>query len=328
MNKIIKMNKLKKQTHLKNLRDGDIVNDIFVVNSKIPIQEYKNGYRFELKIGDSSGEIKLKFWGEKDKEFVEEIYNLIKKEDIIYVKGAIKEFNNNLEISINNPEDMRVCKDEEYDLSDFILTTKRNVEEMFNEIKKIIENIQNPILKRILNTFFSDENFVKEFKTSSGAMYKHHGWIGGLLEHTLNVVNICQRIHEIHKEMDKDLLLAGAILHDIGKIKEFEMISSIKRNKLGNLKGHIILGLEILTEKLRELNIKEDDSTKLIHILLSHHGELEWGSPIRPAFPEALAIFHADNMDSKLTQMISSKNDALTEEDFIHTKDFGNIYLK
>ncbi len=322
------MEKLKKQKHIKNLKGLDEVNDIFVVNSKTPIQKYVKGYRFELRIGDSSGEMTLKFWGDSNKEFVESIYNSTKKDDIIYVKGVVKEFNNNLEISINNPKDMRICKNEEYDLADFILTTKRDVEQMFNEIKEVTQNIQHPIFKKILDAFFSDGDFVKEFKTSPGAMYKHHGWIGGLLEHTLNVINICQRIYEIHKEMDKDLLLTGAILHDIGKIKEFEIISSIKRNKLGNLKGHIILGLEILDEKLKELNIKEEDSIKLIHILLSHHGELEWGSPIRPAFPEALTVFHADNMDSKLTQMISSKDDAITEEDFIHTKDFGNIYLK
>ncbi len=320
--------KLKKQNHIKNLRGLDEVNDIFVVNSKTPIQEYVKGYRFELRIGDSSGEMTLKFWGDANKEFVESIYNSIKKDDIIYVKGLIKEFNNKLDISINDPENMRVCKDEEYDLSDFILTTKRDVEEMFNEIKEVIQNIQNPTLRKILDVFFSDEVFVKEFKTSPAAVYMHHGWIGGLLEHTLNVVNICQKISEVHKEMGKDLLLTGAILHDIGKIKEFELISTIKRNKLGNLKGHIILGLELLTEKLKELNIKEEDSIKIVHILLSHHGELEWGSPIRPAFPEALAVFHADNMDSKLTQIISSKEDAITEEDFIYTKNFGNIYLK
>jgi len=320
--------KLKKQKHIKNLKNGDIVDDIFVINSKIPVQDYKKGYRFELRIGDSSGEMTLKFWGNDDKNFVENIYNSIKKDDIIYVKGIIKEFNNNLEISINNPEDMKICKNEEYDLSEFILTSKRNIEEMFNEIKNIIQTIQDSTLRKILDSFFSDEVFVKEFKTSPGAMYKHHGWIGGLLEHTLNVVNICQKICEIHKDIDKDLLLTGAILHDIGKIKEFEIISSIKRNKLGNLKGHIILGLELLTEKLKELNIKEEYAIKLVHILLSHHGKLEFGSPVPPIFPEALAVFYADNMDAKLTQMISSKEDAITEEDFIYTKDFGNIYLK
>lgn len=322
------MEKIKKQKHIKNLRAGDIISDIFVVNSKIPIQEYKKGYRFELKIGDSSGEMMLKFWGDNNKEFVQNIYDSIKKEDIIYVKGIINEFNNILDISINNPENMKICKDGEYDLSDFILTTKKNIEEMFNEIKDIIQTIQDPISKKILNSFFSDENFVKEFKKSPGAMYKHHGWIGGLLEHTLNVVKICQKICEIHKEIDKDLLLTGAILHDIGKIKEFELISSIKRNKLGLLKGHIILGLELLIEKIKKLEIKEDDTIKLVHILLSHHGKLEFGSPIAPAFPEALATFYADNMDAKLTQMICSKNDVITEDDFTYIKDFGNIYLK
>ena len=322
------MEKLKKQKHVKNLRTGEIISDIFVVNSKIPIQEYKKGYRFELRIGDSSGEMMLKFWGDNNREFVQNIYDSIKKEDIIYVKGIISEFNNILDISINNPEDMRICKNEEYDLSDFILTTKRNIEEMFNEIKNVIQIIQDTTLKKILDLFFSDEVFVKEFKTSPGAVYKHHGWMGGLLEHTLNVVNICQKICEIYKDIDKDLLLTGAILHDIRKIKEFEVISSIKRNKLGHLKGHIILGLELLTEKIKKLEINEDEAVKLIHILLSHHGELEWGSPICPAFPEALAVFYADNMDAKLTQMICSKNDAITEEDFIHTKDFRNIYLK
>lgn len=321
-------NKLQKKEQIRNLKAGDMINDMFVVNSKIPVQEYRKGYRFELKIGDSSGEIALKFWGDNNKEFVEGVYNSIKKDDIIYVKGAISEFNNALEVSINDPEDMRVCKNEECDLSGFILTSKKHIEDMFNELESIIKTIRDPTLQKILDSFFSDKNFVKEFKTSPAAMYKHHGWIGGLLEHTLNVATLCRKMYDTHPEMDDELLLTGAILHDIGKIKEFELTSSIRRNKLGDLKGHIILGLELLTEKLKELNINEEDTIKLIHILLSHHGQMEWGSPIRPAFPEALAVFYADIMDAKVTQMISHKDDAVTEEDFIYTKDFGRIYLK
>jgi len=322
------MEKIKKQKNIKELKAGDIISDLFVVKFKKPVQEYARGYRFEVRIGDSSGEIMLKYWGDNDKEFVQKIYDSIEKDGIVFVKGTIGEFNNNLELSVNDPEGVRMCKSEEYDPSDFILTTEKDIEEMYKEIEETINNIQDPILKKILNSFFSNTDFVKEFKTSPAAMYKHHGWIGGLLEHTLNVVNIFKNILKIHKEIDKDLLLTGAILHDIGKIREFEVISSIRTSKIGMLKGHIILGLEELTHKLKELSIKEEEAIKLIHILISHHGKLEFGSPKVPSFPEALAVYYADEMDAKLTQMINTKKDAITEDDYIYTKDFGNVYLK
>ncbi|MEA3378010.1 MAG: HD domain-containing protein [Nanoarchaeota archaeon] len=316
---------MRKLKLIKNLKVGEIVDDIFVVKFKKPVQEYSRGYKFELRIGDSSGEIMLKFWGDNNKEFIEEIYNSIKKDSIIFIKGIVNQYNRRLEISVNNPTAIKKCQD--YSPEDFILTTEKNIEIMFGELMGIIKSIETPLYKQILNSFFDDSKFVKKFKFSPAAMYKHHGWLGGLLEHTLNVVNLCRSFLAVHKDMDKDLLLTGAILHDLGKIKEFEVLSSIKVSKLGMLKGHIILGSEIISKRMDELGIKEEDGLKLIHIILSHHGKMEYGSPKLPAFPEAIAVYYADDIDAKLTQMIKTKKEAITEDDYVFTKDFGNIYL-
>jgi 3'-5' exoribonuclease len=150
----------------------------------------------------------------------------------------------------------------------------------------------------------------------------------GLLEHTLTVTNIAMDLFKHHPKLDKDLLIAGALLHDIGKIKEFEVKSSIKVSIEGQLIGHIIIGAQMLNEKLKELKVSKDCCLKLNHILISHHGNLEYGSPKKPAFPEALVIYYADELDSKTIAIIEAKETAQTEDAFIHTADFGNVYLK
>lgn len=322
--------KLRKQKRIRDLKADDIVNDLFVVRSKRPVQEYAKGYRFELRIGDASGEMMLKYWGDDDKEFVEKIYDSIKEDNVIYVTGRIGEFQGNLDISINKERPIKVCSPEEYVLSDFILTSDKDVEKMFEELKSVISNIREPTLQKILNYFFSREDLIKEFKLAPAAMYKHHGWLGGLLEHVLEMINIAEGVMNAHPGLNKELLLTGVILHDIGKVKSFELTTSIKYSKGGMLKGDIIIGYEMFSKAITELGISENEESvvKLSHMILSHHGKLEYGSPKLPAFPEAMALYKIDELNARLKNMITTKNNAVTEDDFIYTKDFGNIYLK
>jgi len=327
--------KLQKQKNIKDLKARDIISDLFAVKFKNPIQEYKNkpGYWFELGIGDSSGKIRLKYWGDNDREDIEKVYNSIKKDDIIYVTGEIGEFSGNLDISVDKKRQhtIKVCSQDEYNPSEFILTTDKDIEKMFEELKTIISNIKEPTLQKIMNHFFEEEDFIKKFKLAPAAMYKHHGWVGGLLEHVLEMINIAEGVIVAHPELNKDLLLTGIILHDMGKIEVFELTSSINISKSGILKGDIVIGLEMLLKALLELDISEDEEivVKLTHMILSHHGKLEFGSPKLPAFPEAMALYQIDELNSNLRNMITIKNDSMTEDDFIYDrKDFGNIYLK
>jgi 3'-5' exoribonuclease len=316
----------RKVQFIKDLKKEDIVNDIFVVKFKKPVDKYKNGFKFELRLGDSSKEIMFKYWGSDNQSEVEELYKSIKKDDFVRIQGRINEWNNNLEISSNSK--VIIIPSEEIDLADFIPKSKRDIEEMYSELKKYLDSIQNEDLKKFVDYLLSDEKFVSDFKKSPAAMYKHHGWIGGLLEHTLSVVKISVNALDIYPQLDKDLVIAGAFIHDIGKIEEFKVTSSIKVSEEGMLLGHISIGLEKLSKILDKLEINPVIKLKLKHIILSHHGNLEYGSPKLPAFPEAMLIYHADDMDAKLNLMTRTKEEALTEDDYVYTRDFGNIYLK
>jgi len=316
----------KKIKLIKDLKKDEIVNDIFVVKFKKPVDKYRNGYKFELRLGDSSKEIMYKYWGPDDEEKVKSIYDSIKSDNIVHIQGRVNEWNNNLEISANDNHIIKVLSPEEYDVSEFIKQTEKPIEEMWGELIKYIESVKNTDMKKILDFFFKDDGFSKKFKQWPAAMYIHHGWLGGLLEHTLSVVKLCDSIYNIHDKMDKDLLITGAVLHDIGKMHEFEITTSIKVSTKGMLIGHVNIGIDMLNKAMDELKTPDKLRLKLVHILMTHMGE--YGNNKLPAFPEALTIFHADQLDAKVLQMATLKEEAQTEDDYVYDKHFGNVYLK
>ncbi len=314
---------------IKHMSPHEQVDGRFVVKFKKPIQEYSKGYMFQLRVGDTSGEIMLRYWGPDNKADVEKIYNSIQKDDIIHVVGETRMFNNRLVINVNPPEGrITVLKEGEYDLSEFIPESDKDPSEMYDELKRVIESVNNAHTKRLLESFVSDHKFVEKFKKHPAAMYRHHGWLGGLLEHTLNVVKICDFFKKIHPELDRDLMITGAILHDIGKMKELNVTTSIKTSPEGMLIGHLAMTFELVSRKMEEIGTPENIKLKIKHILLSHHGKMEHGSPKQPAIPEALAVYLADLSDSKLTEMITHIKKARTEDDYIYISDLGPIYLR
>jgi 3'-5' exoribonuclease len=317
---------LEKKQFIKNLKKDDIVNDIFVVKFKKPVEAYKNGYKFELRLGDSSKEIMYKYWGPAEEAKVKLLYDTIKSDDVIFLQGRVNEWNNQLEISADFHNTIRVLSKDEYSIKDFVKETSKSVEDMFKELKSYIDSVSDSNLKKLLDYFFNDSSFVLKFKECPAAMYIHHGWLGGLLEHTLSVVKICSDIFKIHNNMNRDLLITGAILHDIGKIREFEVKTSIKVSTEGMLLGHVTIGIEMLIHAMDKLQTPLDLRLKIMHIMITHMGE--YGSNKTPAFPEALTIFQADQLDAKILQMISFKEEAQTEDDYIYHKEFGNVYLK
>jgi len=316
---------------IKNLQANDIVNDVFVVKAKRGVQPYSNDtkYRFELRLGDSSGEINLKFWGNENLEMVQELYNSIKVDDVIFLQGKINEFNNVLEISSNQGvHELKVLQSGEFDITAFINKTEKNVEQMFSELVTILDNVQNPELKNLITVFLNDQEFVKKFKDMPASNYRYHAYIGGLLEHSLNVTKICQKIAELNPKLDRDLLLIGAAFHDIGKLRYYQLGNSIKVSKTGQMQGKVVLGLQMLQEKFKTQLISEDLKLKLENIMLSHLGKKHYGAPTLPATPEALVISIAKELDAKVNGMLNVKEEADLEEDFLYNKDFGNIFLK
>jgi 3'-5' exoribonuclease len=315
-----------KKQFIKDLKKDEIVNDIFVVKFKKPVESYKNGYKFELRLGDSSKEIMLKYWGSDNEDVVQKIYDTIKKDDVILIQGRVNEWNNNLEISSNYEHTIKVLNQNEYSKEDFIRKTDKNIDEMFNEILNYIELIENEDIKNLVEYFYKDDLFVKKFKVSPAAMYIHHGWIGGLLEHTLHVLRNALDICKWYN-VNKDLVIAGCFFHDMGKLREFSLTTNIGVTNEGMLVGHVTIGCEMLNKAMDKLNTPNEIRMKLIHIIISHMGD--YGSNKLPAFPEALIVYMADRIDADLIHMLDLIKEANTEDDSIYDKNKGmNIYLR
>jgi len=314
---------------LAKIKPNEQIEGNFVVKFKKPVQPYKNGYRFELRLGDATREVMLKYWGGQEENKVQALYDSIHNNDVVHIKGVSEFYNNNLQLGVNEGQgELRLCKVGEYDVSEFVKTTKKDVEKMLVELKKKIASVSDPEMKTILGAFFLDDKFLNEFKKAPAAMYKHHNCVGGLLEHTLDVASACEDFLKYHPELNRDLVVTGSLLHDIGKIHEFEVTTSIKATTESMLLGHIAKGIELFHERTVDLSLNEELLMKLKHILISHHGQLEYGSPKTPAFPEAMLIHMVDNLDATLELMINQKEEASTEDAHVYTKDFGNIYLR
>jgi 3'-5' exoribonuclease len=311
--------------YIKDLKSEERVNSIFSVKYKHPPKEYKNGFSFTIGLADRTGEIEATYWGGA-KEKVQELYNSFKESDAVRIFGRVEEFKGRLRISIN-PLDGGIKKEEKFDLERFVPTAKRNIEELTAKLFEQIESIKNPSLKALLEAFFKDPNFLEKFKSAPAAMYIHHAYVGGLLEHTLNVTFLCQATLSLYPSLDRDLLISGALLHDIGKTKEFVVTTNIKISEEGMLRGHIPLGEEMLLERMGK-DFPQLLRMKLCHILLAHHGKGEYNSPVSPEFPEAALVYYADELDAKLFQYLKLKEETETEDFHVYSKRLGQIYLK
>ncbi|MBU1111723.1 MAG: HD domain-containing protein [archaeon] len=333
-----------KVQQIKNLQANDVVNDIFVVKAKRGIQPYANDskYRFELRLGDSSSEIDLKFWGGEDLAIVQELYDIIKVDEVIFLQGKVNEFNNNLEISSNQGvHELRPLQAGEYNATAFLKKTDKDIELMFSELVTILNNVQNPELKNLVQAFLNDQSFVQKFKTTPASHYRYHAYIGGLLQHSLAVTKICLKVAEINnsisansvnpkhgKGLDKDLLIVGAAFHAIGKIEYHQLSTSIKVSKSGIMQGSVVAGWKMMQDKMKAQLVSEELKLKLENIMLSHLGKKEYGATTLPKTPEALVISIAKELDSKVNGMLNVKTEADQNEDFAYSKDFGAVFLK
>ncbi|NIO22749.1 MAG: HD domain-containing protein [Candidatus Aenigmarchaeota archaeon] len=314
---------------VKNLAPYESIDGKFVVKFKKPVSKYAKGYVFQLRVGDPSGEIMLRYWGPDKKEEVERLYASIKKDDVVYVVGETTIFNNRVAININPPAGkIKVLEAKEYEKSDFIPESEKDTKEMYRELTKVSDSLENSHLKELVYSFIKDPAFSEKFIKHPAAMYKHHGWLGGLLEHTLNVVKICEFLHKVHPSLNRDLMVTGAILHDIGKIRELDVTTHIRTSREGMLVGHLALSYEEVSKKMDQLKTPGDIQLKVKHMIISHHGKIEYGSPKQPAIPEALAVYLADDLDFKITEMLTHIKRAETEDDYIYVGDVGTIYLK
>jgi 3'-5' exoribonuclease len=306
--------KRKKEQFIENLREGDVVNDLFAVKIKNPPRPYKRGTWFNLMVNDKTGEINVKFWGGENKERVKRLYDSFKIGDVIQIRqGNVEIYEDNRQISVSEKVGgIRRCSPDEYEIKEFLPTLEEDyIEKLAEELKKFIKSVKNEKLNKLLNSFFKDDKFLNKFLTSPSAITHHHNYIGGNLEHTVGVTRLSENICEMYKGIDRDLVIAGSLLHDIGKIKEYRAFATIDKTDEGNFIGHIVMGDRWIREKIEELRKKgtsfdEDFENKICHIILSHHGRYEFGSPRMPKTIEAMIVHAADLMDSQVKNFIQN----------------------
>jgi 3'-5' exoribonuclease len=317
---------------LKDLKPGDAVDSVFAVKYRHAIRQSQStgSFFFESGLSDKSGEMKLKYWGGRGKNAVEKVFSSFKEDEVVRVSGYVREYDGELSINVNEKDGL-LEKTTEFNYRDFIAETPKNIEEMLSRLQEMVYSVQNPFLKKLLESFFNDAHFMAEFKHAPAAMYYHHAYIGGLLEHSLDVAELCLALQKIHTELDKDLLIAGALLHDVGKIREFKVGgTTIKITEEGMLRGHLVIGEEIVLKKIDAIGgFPYELKIKVAHLLLSHHGSNEFGSPQEPAFPEAIAVYYADECDSKVFQFIDIRATTDSQDFHVYAKRFGRqLYLK
>ena len=255
-------------------------------------------YQAKITLIDKTGEINGKVW-----EQAESLSKLFKKDDFIKIKSSSVTYQNSLQLNISA---ITLCPTSEIDITGFLPQAKNDIEQTFLKLKTIIEEIRNPHLKQLLDLFMADEQFVELFKISPAAKNLHHVYLGGLLEHTLSVSNLILQVCEHYQGLNLDLLLTGGILHDAGKIHELTYSRSFDYSDQGRLIGHITLGVEMIDEKIRLIpDFPRELAIELKHLIISHHGEYQYGSPKRPKTVEALILYYLDDLDAKVEEIQS-----------------------
>lgn len=280
--------------YLKDYKEGDRVFDIYLCKHKQSAVT-KNGKPYDTVIlQDKTGTVDAKIW-DPNSAGIDDFDSL----DYIEVYGDVTSFQGALQVNVKR---IRLCREGEYDPADYLPVSKKNITMMYKELLGYIGSIENVYLKKLLEAFFvEDEDFIRVFQKSSAAKSVHHGFVGGLLEHTLSVVKLCDYFCSAHPLLKRDLLLTAAMCHDIGKTKEISLFPQNDYTDNGQLLGHIVMGSEMVGEKVRCIpGFPEVLAAQLKHCILAHHGEYEYGSPKKPAIMEALALNLADNADAKL----------------------------
>jgi 3'-5' exoribonuclease len=274
-------------------RENQQITSFFLVASK-QVRSKKNGDPYlALTLSDRTGLIEAKMW-----DNVLAVAQLFRQDDFVKVRGRINSFNGRYEIIL---QQLRRAEESEIDLSDFVPKTSWDIEEMWYQLEQFVAKVQNQHLRELLEAFLTDQEISKLLHIAPAAQSLHHACLGGLLEHVVSLCTLCELVTVRYFWVDRDLLMAGAVLHDIGKIYELTYNRAFQYSIEGLLVGHISIGLAMLQQKARAIPDFPGQLLVLLeHLILSHHGHLEYGSPIEPQFPEAVLLHYVDNIDSKM----------------------------
>jgi len=303
------------QKLIKDLQAGDTLTAFFVLRKK-ELRTKKDGGEFYLllELGDSSGRIWGTVWDRAQK-----IHDELEAGRVVKVRAKVVHFNDALHLTI---EKVRQATDaDSLDWASLMPTVQADPEQLYAQLLALVDSVQNPSLKALLDSFYRDGDFKRKFLNAPAGKLWHHSYVGGLAEHVLSVAEICEKVHGRYGPtrssegpegppdpeglLDRDLLLAGALLHDIGKIAEYQTAGFIDFSDQGRLIGHIVIGSQMVSERIAQMQDFPDDlRLKLLHLILSHQGSREQGSPVPPMTLEAILLHHADQMDSEANALL------------------------
>src|SRR5215813_6531893 len=277
-------------------KENKIIISTFVVVSK-QVKPKKSGDPYlALTLGDRSGHLEAKMW-----DNVDDTLDAFEQEDFIKVKGLINKYKNRFQLTIHK---LRKLGDGEIDFSDYLPKTAKDIGELWRTLAEFVASFQNPHLKALLESFMSDPVIAEAYRNAPAAKSLHHAYIGGLLDHVVSLCRSCDLVSRNYPTINRDLLLTGAFFHDIGKIHELAYNRAFTYTTRGQLLGHMIIELEMLQAKVSKIPGFPDQLKTLIeHLIISHHGQYEFGSPKLPMFPEALMLHYLDDLDSKMESM-------------------------
>ena len=305
------------------------VNEMYALRRKEAPVPYRNGFMFRMKVSDVTGEITVNYWGDNDEASVRDVYNSLHVNSMVRLVGTTRLWNGQVVININPIKgDVVEAVEADFDPDDFVPRTARDMGEMFSAIMEYAEGVEDSNIRAVLLSMLRNDEISESLKRSPASVSYHCGWVGGLLEHTLNVTRTCDAIARLYGGLDRDLLLAGAILHDIGKVCCYDVNSTISESADGRLLGHIAIGSAMVGKACDSLpGFPENLRLKLIHMVLASHGSSDKGSPVDPSIPEAVALNHADELDANVERFMRARQnggsgDMFTYDQQLRTKVF------
>ena len=286
-----------KEQFVGDLKEGDKVLSFFLVKHK-QLEYFRDrtkGQFLTLALSDKTGQVLARVW-EKALELAE----TFEEGNVVKVLGEVEEYLGRLQVIVAR---VRPAREGEYELEDFLAHTERDIEEMLVTVRETIASVGNPYLRALLDKFFADEEFVAAFSQAPSARRIHHAYLGGLLEHVVEVIALCRTVLTLYPQINRDLLMTGALLHDVGKTKELTYERDIEYSDEGRLLGHVVLSDRMITERIAEIpDLPPELALRLRHVVVSHHGRYEWGSPRRPKTLEACALHYIDNLDAQVNR--------------------------
>ncbi|MGB2768325.1 MAG: HD domain-containing protein [Candidatus Zixiibacteriota bacterium] len=281
-----------KTLFVKDLKPGKEVTEFFVLR-KQEIRDTVDGKRFlKLELGDRTGRIDGVVWDNAD-----QIYESAQTGDVVKIKALVTTYKEMPQLKV---ERLRKAKEEEIDLSNFLPASERDLDSLYDEFEEAVSSIQNPHLRSLLELLLKDSSVMEKLKVTPGGKLWHHAYVGGLLQHTLRVVQVCEKAASMYELVDRDLLITGALVHDIGKISSYSARGFFDYTDEGRLIGHIVSGNELIDRKIQMIeDFPSELALRLKHLVLSHQGQLEFASPVVPKTLEAIILHYADDLDAK-----------------------------